>query len=205
MSANGPAFTSPGVVEPHGLRRIWLCLVSLGVALIVLGFAAIGAPVVATFATVTVFGILLLIGAAVELVSMVWVRRWASFLHHLLSGLLYLFLGLLLVDRPALGAAGYTLVLAVFFVASGVARVVFGLAHRYPGRTWTVLSGAVAVLLGVMIWRELPEAALWVIGTFVGIELVFNGVSWLMLGLAVRNLPRPQPAEPAAADRLARA
>jgi len=205
MSANGPAFMSPGVVEPHGLRRIWLCLVSLGVALIVLGFAAIGAPVVATFATVTVFGIVLLIGAAVELVSMVWVRRWASFLHHLLSGLLYLFLGLLLVDRPALGAAGSTLVLAVFFVASGVARVVFGLAHRYPGRTWTVLSGAVAVLLGVMIWRELPEAALWVIGTFVGIELVFNGVSWLMLGLAVRNLPRPQPAEPAAADRLARA
>jgi uncharacterized membrane protein HdeD (DUF308 family) len=204
MSANGPDFMSPGVVEPHGLGRIWLCLVSLGVALIVLGLAAIGAPVVATFATVTVFGILLLIGAAVELGSMVWVRRWGSFFHHLLSGLLYLFLGLLLVDRPALGAAGYTLVLAVFFVASGVARVVFALGHRFPGRAWTVLSGAVAILLGVMIWRDLPEAALWVIGTFVGIELVFNGVTWLMLGLAVRNLPRPQPAEPAGPDRLAR-
>ena len=62
MSANGPAFKSTGVVEPQGLRRIWLCLVALGVALIVLGFAAIGAPVVATFATVTVFGILLLFG-----------------------------------------------------------------------------------------------------------------------------------------------
>jgi uncharacterized membrane protein HdeD (DUF308 family) len=202
MSANGPAFMSPGVVEPHGLRRIWLCLVSLGVALIVLRFAAIGAPVVATFATVTVFGILLFFGAAVELVSMVWVRRWASFLHHLLSGLLYLFLGLLLLDRPALGAAGYTLVMAVFFVASGVARLVFGLAH--PGRGWTLVSGAVAVLLGMMIWRDLPEAALWVIGTFVGIELVFNGVSWLMLGMAVRGLPRPQAADGVEADRLAR-
>jgi uncharacterized membrane protein HdeD (DUF308 family) len=195
MSANGPAFMPAGGAEPGGLRRIWLCLVTLGVALIVLGFAAIGAPVVATFATVTVFGILLIAGAIVELVSMIWVRQWASFLHHLLSGLLYLFLGLLLVDRPGLGAAGYTLVMAVFFVASGVARVVFGLAHRYPGRGWTLMSGAVAVLLGVMIWRELPEAALWVIGTFVGIELVFNGVSWLMLGIAVRNLPRPVESE----------
>jgi len=204
MSADGPASVSTGVVEPQGLRRIWLCLVALGVALIILGFAAIGAPVVATFATVTVFGILLLFGAAVELGSMIWVRRGASFLHHLLSGLLYLFLGLLLIDRPALGAAGYTLVMAVFFVASGVARVVFALAHRYPGRGWTILSGAVAVLLGVMIWRDLPEAALWVIGTFVGIELVFNGVSWLMLGMAVRGLLRPQPAETAGADRLAR-
>ena len=52
-----------------------------------------------------------------------------------------------------------------------------------------------------MIWRDLPEAALWVIGTFLGIELVFNGVTWLMLGLAVRNLPGPVEAresEPAA-------
>ena len=159
---------------------------------------------VATLTTVTVFGILLLAGAVVELGSMVWVRRWGSFFHHLLSGLLYLFLGLLLVDRPGLGAAGYTLLLAVFFVASGAARVAFALGHPFPGRGWTVLSGAVAVLLGVMIWRDLPESALWVIGTFVGIELVFNGVSWLMLGLAVRNLPRPQPTEASGANSLAR-
>jgi len=204
MSANGSAIESADVVEPYGLRRIWLCLVSLGVALIILGFAAIGAPVVATFTTVTVFGILLLFGAAVELVSMVWVRRWRSFLHHLLSGLLYGFLGLVLLDRPALGAAGYTLLMAVFFVGAGVARVVFALSHRFPGRGWTIVSGAVSVFLGVLIWRELPEAALWVIGTFVGIELVFNGVSWLMLGFAVHNLPRPQPAEGTGADRFAR-
>lgn len=176
---------------PQHLRRIWGCLVALGVSLIVVGLAAIAWPVAATFTTVTVFGILLLVGAAVELGSMIWVRRWGTFFHHLLSGLLYLFLGLVLLDRPALGAAGYTLLLAIFFVASGVARVVFALNNRSPGRGWTILSGAVSIVLGVLIWRELPEAALWVIGTFVGIELVFNGMTWLMLGLAVRRLPAP--------------
>jgi uncharacterized membrane protein HdeD (DUF308 family) len=176
---------------PQRLRPYWGWLVVFGMALILVGFAAIGAPVVATITTVTLFGILLLVGAAVELGSMVWVRRWESFFHHLLSGLLYLFLGLILVERPGLGAAGYTLVMAVFFVASGVVRVAHALGNRSPGRGWTVLSGIVSILLGMLIWRELPEAALWVIGTFVGIDLVFNGVTWVMLGLAVRKLPGP--------------
>jgi uncharacterized membrane protein HdeD (DUF308 family) len=179
------------------LRKIWGCLVALGIALIILGFAAIGSPVVATFATVTVFGLLLLAGGVVELVSMIWVRRWSSFFHHLLSGFLYLFVGAVLVDRPGLGAAGYTLVLAVFFVASGVARVVFALSHKLPGRGWTVFSGIISFALGVMVWRDFPESALWVIGTFVGIELLFNGMTWLMMGLAARRLPEPVP------DRMA--
>ena len=191
MIFNEPHNTPAEVIDTQRLRQSWCWFLALGIALVLVGFAAIGWPVVATITTVTVTGILLLAGAAVELVSMVWVRRWGSFFHHLLSGLLYLFLGFVLLDRPALGAAGYTLVLAVFFVASGVARVAFALAHRLPGRGWTVLSGAVSILLGVLIWRELPEAALWVIGTFVGIELVFNGVTWVMLGLAVRKLPAP--------------
>jgi uncharacterized membrane protein HdeD (DUF308 family) len=178
-----------GVVER--LRANWGWLVALGVALVLLGFAAIGAPVVATFTTVTLFGVLLLIGAGVELVSLVWVRRWGTFFHHVLSGLLYLFMGAILLERPGLGAAGYTLLLAVFFVASGLARVVYAIGHPGPGRGWTVLSGAVSLVLGVMIWRDLPEAAFWVIGTFVGIELVFNGFTWVMLGLAVRSQPGP--------------
>jgi uncharacterized membrane protein HdeD (DUF308 family) len=173
------------------LRASWGWLVALGVALVLLGFAAIGAPVVATFTTVTVFGVLLVVGGIVELASLVWVRQWGTFFHHVLSGLLYLFMGAILLERPGLGAAGYTLLLALFLVASGVARVAYALSHGGPGRGWTVLSGVVSFLLGVMIWRDLPEAALWVIGTFLGIELVFNGVSWLMLGLAARGLPGP--------------
>ena len=119
---------------PERLRANWGWLVALGLALIVLGFAAIAAPVVATFTTVTLFGILLLIGAGVELASLVWVRRWGTFFHHIVSGLLYLFMGAILLERPGLGAAGYTVLLALFLVASGVARVVYALGHGGPGR-----------------------------------------------------------------------
>jgi uncharacterized membrane protein HdeD (DUF308 family) len=172
------------------LRAIRGLLIAFGIALIVIGFAAIGAPVVATFTTVTVFGILLVVGGVVEIVSLIWVRRWGTFLHHVLSGLLYLLMGAILLERPGLGAAAYTLLLAVFLVASGVARVVFAAGHPGPGRGWTILSGVISFALGVMVWRDFPESALWVIGTVVGIELLFNGMTWLMIGLAAGNVPQ---------------
>jgi uncharacterized membrane protein HdeD (DUF308 family) len=172
------------------LRDIRGLLIAFGIALILLGFAAIAAPAVATFTTVTVFGILLVVAGVVELVSLIWVRRWGTFFHHVLSGLLYLLMGDILLERPGLGAAAYTLLLAVFLVASGVARVVFAIGHPGPGRGWTILSGVISFALGVMVWRDFPESALWVIGTFVGIELLFNGMTWLMLGLAAGKLPR---------------
>lgn len=199
---NQPVWAAAGEGLPERLRASWGWLVAFGTLLVLVGFAAIGAPVVATFTTVTLFGILLLVGSAVEIGSVVWVRRWRTFVHHLLSGLLYLFLGLVLVERPGLGAAGYTLVLAVFFVASGAARVAHAVGDRAPGRGWTIFSGVVSVLLGVMIWRDLPESALWVIGTFVGIELVFNGMTCLMVGMAVPNLPGPAELRPP--DQMAR-
>jgi uncharacterized membrane protein HdeD (DUF308 family) len=34
-----------------------------------------------------------------------------------------------------------------------------------------------------------------VVGLFVGIDLIFDGWSWVMMGLALRSLPR-QPAPP---------
>jgi uncharacterized membrane protein HdeD (DUF308 family) len=185
-----PPHTSLPADLAERLRDIRGLLIAFGIALILLGFAAIAAPAVATFTTVTVFGILLVVAGVVELVSLIWVRRWGTFFHHVLSGLLYLLMGDILLERPGLGAAAYTLLLAVFLVASGVARVVFAIGHPGPGRGWTILSGVISFALGVMVWRDFPESALWVIGTFVGIELLFNGMTWLMLGLAAGKLPR---------------
>jgi hypothetical protein len=39
---------------------------------------------------------------------------------------------------------------------------------------------------GMIINRQLPAAALWVIGMFIGIEMLFNGWAWVMLALGLR-------------------
>src|SRR5207302_2044234 len=129
MSTGFPFFLS-GAAEGH-LRRSWGWFLVLGVLLILAGAAAISYPVVATIATVELFGYLLIFGAAVEIASGIWTGTWGGFFLHLFGGLLYLFLGILLVDRPALGALSYTLILAVFFVAGGLVRAVFSLTHRF--------------------------------------------------------------------------
>ena len=203
MPTNFPYFLADEKESLPNLRRRWGWFLALGIFLIVVGVLAIQRPEVATLTVVEVIGFLLVFGAGAEIVSSFWARRWGGFFLHLLTSLLYLFVGAVILERPGLGAAGYTLMLAVFFVASGLFRIVFALSQRFSGWGWTLLSGVVTLALGVLIWRDLPEAAFWVIGTFVGIDLLFVGWSWVMLGLAVRSIPakeqrKDEPATPVA-------
>jgi len=52
------------------------------------------------------------------------------------------------------------------------------------------VNGLVSVLLGAAIWRQWPLSGFWVIGLFVGIEMFLSGLSWLMLAMALRTMPR---------------
>jgi uncharacterized membrane protein HdeD (DUF308 family) len=61
--------------------------------------------------------------------------------------------------------------------------------ERFHGWGWVLANGIVTLILGVLIWREWPESALWVIGMFVGIDMLFAGWSWVMTALAVRSVP----------------
>jgi uncharacterized membrane protein HdeD (DUF308 family) len=60
---------------------------------------------------------------------------------------------------------------------------------RYQNWGWLLLHGVINLLLGVLIWRQWPLSGLWVIGLFVGIDMIFNGWSLVMLSLAAKNLP----------------
>ena len=40
-----------------------------------------------------------------------------------------------------------------------------------------------------MIWQQWPLDGLVVIGLFIGIDMIFNGWSLIMLGLAAKTLP----------------
>jgi uncharacterized membrane protein HdeD (DUF308 family) len=189
MSTVFPFFLSELREEAQALRRHWGWFLALGIALIVIGMLAISYPVPASEWAIRIYGILLLVAGAVEIASVFWARRWSGFFLHLLSGLLYLFVGEVLLEHPDLGMMVITLLLAVLFFAGGVVRVVLALSRRPAGWGWSLLSGAISVLLGLMIWRQFPTSALWVIGTFVGIDLIFNGWSWVMLAVGLRQLP----------------
>jgi uncharacterized membrane protein HdeD (DUF308 family) len=171
-----------------GLGRKWGWFLVLGIVLIVLGTVALSAPWVATLASVVVLGWLILAGGIVETVSSFWAMNWNGFLMHLLSGVLSIVVGVLIVGHPLGSAAGLTLLLAVMFLTGGVFRVVAAACYRYPSWGWTVVDGLAMVVLGVMIWSEWPSSSLWVIGMFIGINLLFRGFAWVMFALGVRKL-----------------
>lgn len=177
---------APGMEK---LRRHWGLCVVLGIASVILGTVALGASGIVTLASVLFFGWLLVIGGAVQAVHAFWFRRWGGFFRHLLGGVLGIVVGGLMVARPVAGALSLTLLLAAFFVVGGVSRIMTALAIRFPGRGWTLLSGVVTLLLGIVIWRQWPISGLWVIGTFVGIDLIFDGWSLVMLGMRARQQP----------------
>ena len=60
---------------------------------------------------------------------------------------------------------------------------------RFPQWGWSLLSGVLTTLIGIVIYKNLPETALWAVGTLVGIQLLFDGWYWIMLAVSIRRLP----------------
>jgi uncharacterized membrane protein HdeD (DUF308 family) len=121
-------------------------------------------------------------------------KGWGGFFIDLLTGILYVVVGFMVVANPGTTAVALTLLIAMFLIFGGIFRIVVAAVVRFQNWVWLLLHGVVNLLLGIAIWRQWPLSGLWVIGLFVGIDMLFNGWSLVMLGLAAKNLPtREQP------------
>jgi uncharacterized membrane protein HdeD (DUF308 family) len=176
--------------ELHPLRNQWWCFLLLGVALVVLGSFCIIDPFIPSLASVIILGFLLMAAGIFQIVSALWAGKWSGMLIHMLIGVLYVVVGYMVVDSPVINMVLITKFIAIFLIVSGAFRIISALVVRFQDWGWALLNGGVTLLLGVIINRQLPEAALWVIGLFVGIELVFNGWSWVMLALGLRAIAK---------------
>lgn len=176
------------------VRRRWAWFLGLGIFLIVLGMMALGSSVVMTLATMVFIGWLMIVGGILEALHAFSMKGWSGFFIDLLTGVLYAVVGFMIVANPSATAVALTLLIAMFLIFAGLFRIVVAIAVRFQNWIWLLLHGVINVLLGVAIWRQWPLSGLWVIGLFVGIDMLFNGWSLVMLGLAARSIP---PAEPA--------
>lgn len=181
----------PGVRhELHLLRDQWWCFLLLGIALILLGSICIVDPLLPSLASVLFLGFVLIAAGIIQIVSSFWAGRWSGMLLHFLMGVLYAVVGYMIVDSPALSMLLLTKFIAIFLIVGGLFRIVSALALRFHDWGWVLLNGGVTLLLGIIINRQLPSAALWVIGMFIGIEMLFNGWAWVMLALGLRHIEK---------------
>jgi uncharacterized membrane protein HdeD (DUF308 family) len=174
------------------LRRNWGWILALGIALVILGVVALSWSMLTTLVSVVFFGWLLFIGGILSVIHAFFQRRWGGFFIELFTGLLYIVVGLMVVANPAASAVALTLLIAVFLMIGGIFRIITALVIRFHHWVWMLLNGVISLLLGLMIWSEWPVSGLWVIGLFIGIDMIFYGWSLIMLGTAVRSIPAQQ-------------
>ncbi len=181
-----PNFFSANGIET--LRAKWGWIVALGTVYLVAGLIALGSILMATVATVFVVGIMMMVAGVAEVINAFQVKTWGKFLLWLLLGALYIVAGFATFQNPLLAAAFLTLLLGVTLVASGVMRIVLAFCMK-EGTPWigVVLSGAVTLLLGFIILNHWPVSSLYILGLFLGIDLVFAGASWIGIGLSLRK------------------
>jgi|SRR5215469_4830716 len=188
MSAKGFSLRS-FAADIEEIRNSWSWFFALGVLFILAGLTCMIADVSATFATVFVFGWILLFSGVVALVHAFGTRTWSGFLLSLLTAVFRGFTGYLLIRYPLAGAAGLTLILASFFIVAGVFRAIGAGMLKLPRWGWSAFSGILSVALGTMLLAQMPASSVWFVGFAIGIDLIFDGVSLIGFATAIHSMP----------------
>lgn len=171
----------------HALQGKWGWFVTFGVLTALLGLAALVLTETATIASVLTIGIFMILAGAVEIAIGFKARGWGQVLFWELAGVLYVLAGIFAVTDPVPASLVITLLLGAGLLATGIVRVVLGLRmQRSPTRTPLIVAGAVTALLGLVIVLGWPSNSVLVLGTLLGIDLLFSGLGWTMLGLRIR-------------------
>jgi len=147
-------------------------------------------PNISTLEIELLVGWLFIVGGFFRAATIFSKRHMPGFWWSLLSGVLAVVVGAILIARPLQGVVTLTIVMTLFFVIEGIAAVLIALEYRRYLRnwSWTLLSGLVNLGLAYLIWQGWPSTATWVIGLYVGINMIFLGVPLIMTAIAARSI-----------------
>ena len=172
------------------MREHWMVFLIEGILLMILGLAAIIVPPLASLAVTIFVGWLFLISGIVGLVLTFWARAMPGFWWSLISAILAIIAGGILLAQPVRGTLTLTIVIGVYFLAEGVATIMYALEHRRELSerwSWLLLAGIVDIVIAFIIISGLPGSAQWAIGLLVGVNLLFGGAMLTAMAVAARQ------------------
>jgi len=178
-------------IEEVRAHRGWFLF--MGAALIIFGTIAIGSAEIMTMVSVMLLGWILIFAGIFEAVHGFARRAWGGFFVNLMGGLLYAVTGLLMVSHPGLAAVTLTFMIAMLLIVAGTFRIVVAFSTPLHHRGWLILNGAISMILGFCIMDSWPVSGTWVIGLFIGIDMIFDGWTEVMLALSVGSGGGPTP------------
>ena len=156
--------------------------------MIVAGILAIIVPPVSGIAVTILVGWLLVLCGAAHMAYSWHSRDGGGLLWEILLGTIYIVAGGYVSLHPMVGLESLTLVLAAYLLVESILEFVLPFQLRpLRGSGWLLVDGIITLILAIMIWRTWPASTLWVIGTLVGISMLFSGFARLTISLAARR------------------
>lgn len=185
----------PAGSDTTPLRAKWGWVLALGIVQVVAGCIALGSVVTATVASVLIVGVMMIVAGVAEIFNAFQCKGWGRFVIWLLLGGLYIVAGFATFENPLLATLVLTLLLGASLLASGIARIILAWSVK-PAQPWIwlLLSGIVTLLLGLLILAHWPISSAFVLGMFLGLDLVMAGAGWIGLSLALHHRGEASPA-----------
>jgi uncharacterized membrane protein HdeD (DUF308 family) len=172
------------------MRDHWKAFLFEGILLSIIGLAAMIVPPLASLAITIFLGWMLLVSGVFGLLATYWARNMPGFWWSLISAALAVLAGGVLLARPMQGVLTLTIVVGAYFLAEGVASIMYALEHRKELSqrwSWVLVAGLMDILIAFFIIAGLPGSAEWAIGLLVGINMLFGGATLIGMALAARN------------------
>lgn len=170
-------------------KNSWGWFFAWGIALIILGALAISYAMSTTIVSIIVLGAILAISGIVIIIDTLKSNhnQGAAFFLPLGIGVLYLLTGIMLIKGPIAGSITLTLLLAIFYIVIGLVRTVYCLSHSVVNKAWRLASSIITLLLGILILAQWPASGSFIIGLFIGVDLIFTGWLYMVAALAVKR------------------
>lgn len=166
-------------------------IMAMGIFLILGGVFAISFPLAASMGIALFVGWVLLFSGIFRCIHIFMAKDWSGGLMELALGLLQAVGGGLILGNVFAGLAAITLILAISILLGGIMRILVALQLK-PARGWgwMLFGGGLSVLLALFLFSNLVEASLVVMGTILGIYLLFDGWAAVSLAMVAKQAKR---------------
>lgn len=175
----------------EGIKKNARLAVIVGIIMLICGFLAVGSPMVAGVSVTMFVGAMLIVGGIAQCFLAFKAGAFGRGLLIFIVGALTAVAGFYMLNQPLAGLASITIVLAAYFVVTGISELI-GAFQARPADGWFVMlvSAIVTLLLGIMIWRQFPFSGGWAVGVLFGVKLIFSGITLIFIGRGVRGVAK---------------
>ncbi|WP_055077530.1 HdeD family acid-resistance protein [Pseudanabaena sp. 'Roaring Creek'] len=156
-------------------------MTAIAIVMIGLGLIAIAFPFFATIASTVLFGWIFIFAGIAQIAYTFQSKGAGKIAWKMILGFLYLLSGIFVMINPLEGAFAFTIVLGITIFLQGMIQVSLAFQMRWisPNWGWMLVSGFIGIIFGIFVWSSSPLSATWLIGTLIGINLLFDGI-WML-------------------------